>query len=283
MEYILWSLLTVASSLILLRPRAGVEGEVKICIVEEELWRGYWVTDGARGLTSCVSFWHRAETRTHRGWLEGTGLGSVYQPARAETLSVKMSTETEGLGEYSPVPARSDNRSFPLRLSSASSFAKAVQGIQESFHFHHLYSTYCLHVQYWNICTFSFFFTLGCDAHLEIVARDQRIIWDSLATFKRGLDADQPVQCVSEVKDHAAVWHHIEEKYFLSKTYKHTPLECEGGLQFLFFFVTILIYIIKKKYIYCTWTWQKTTLQPLHGWKQNSTQTFRLNYFINVN
>lgn len=35
---------------------AEAEGEVKICIVEEALWRGYWVTDGARGLTSCVSF-----------------------------------------------------------------------------------------------------------------------------------------------------------------------------------------------------------------------------------
>lgn len=168
-------------------------------------------------------------------WRHRPGISLPTSPSRD---SVKMSTETEGLGEYSPVPARSDNRSCSLRLSSASSFAKAVRGIQESFHFHHLYSTYCLHV-----CTFSSsFFTLGCDAHLEIVARDQRIIWDSLATFKRVLDADQPVQCVSDVKDHAAVWHHLEEKYFLSKTYKHTPLECEGGLQFLFYCYNFNIY-----------------------------------------
>lgn len=32
------------------------EGEAEMRIVEEKLWRGYRVTDGPRGLTSCVSF-----------------------------------------------------------------------------------------------------------------------------------------------------------------------------------------------------------------------------------
>lgn len=137
-----------------------------------------------------------------------TGLGSVYQPTRAETPSVEMSTETKGCRGYSPEPARSDYQSCSLCLNSASSLEKTVRNNRESFHppssVSHIVDILSL---------FFFFLRLFCAS--RSAARDRIMtLWQLFFFF-----LNQPVQ--QRLVGGSSLASSQKKLCFLSKTRKH--------------------------------------------------------------
>lgn len=182
----LWSFLTGTCRV---HPVIAFDSSLVFRCVEPERWcggRGCWAgtMEGILGYRWSDRVW-QAVSHFDTELKREPAMGDVKVQAwdqftiqtRAETLSVKMSTETKGSGHYGPGPARSHDQSC---WSSASSFGKTVRGIQESIFLHH-FATCCWHVQnvfFFSIFSFfSFFFALQCDALLEFAARDQTIIW----------------------------------------------------------------------------------------------------------